>query len=64
MPVKRISLEAFIRRYSEANQSPDDVLSAAVNKLKQDSEAYRLAKDAHAAKQAFEEYLTGAGFEW
>lgn len=64
MTPKRITLEAFVRRYSEANQSPVDIMEAAVNKLREDSEGHRLAKSAHIAFLAFEEYLIASGFEW
>jgi hypothetical protein len=42
-PPKRITLEAFVRKYSCANQSEYDVLVAAVNKLKTDSPAHQAA---------------------
>lgn len=64
MTPKRITLEAFVRRYSEANQSPTDLMKAAVNKLREDSECHRLAKAAHEAWLKFEEYLNVSGFEW
>lgn len=64
MTPKRITLEAFVKRYSEANQSLTDVVDAGVNKLREDSEAHRLAKAAQEANRAYEEYLTAAGFEW
>lgn len=63
MTVKRITLEAFVRKYSEANQTEFEVLSAAVNKLREDSEAHRLAKQAYEKWLEFDEYLTAAGFE-
>lgn len=61
---KRITLEAFVRRYSEANQTPADIMEAAVNKLREDSEGHRLAKAAHEAWVEFESYLESAGFEF
>lgn len=63
-PPKRITLESFIRKYGEANQTEYAVLKAAVSKLREDSEGYRLAKSAFEKWQEFDEYLTAAGFEY
>jgi hypothetical protein len=62
-PPKRITLEAFVRKYSCANQSEYDVLVAAVNKLKTDSPAHQAAVQCLAKWRELEEYLDVAGFE-
>lgn len=63
MTVKKITLTAFVKRYSQANQTEYEVLVAAVNKLDPHSSAYQLASQALEKWKAFEEYLESAGFE-
>ena len=63
MTIKKISLEAFVRKYSCANQTEYEVVQAAVTKLSPESEGYRLAKKTLDAWIELEEYLDSAGFE-
>jgi hypothetical protein len=63
MTVKKITFTAFVKRYSQANQSEMDILVAAVNKLDPHSGAYLAAKECLDKWKAFEEYLEAAGFE-
>jgi len=64
MTPKRITLEAFVRRYSEANQTPLEMMEAGTNRLRTDSEGYRLDKAARDAFREYEEFLIAAGFDW
>lgn len=61
---KKLTLEQFVKRYSQANQSPYDVLKAAANKLDPQSSAQQVAKQCLEKWDEFEEYLVAAGFEF
>jgi hypothetical protein len=63
MTPKKLTLEKFVSRYSEANQTEMEIAVAAVKNLKPDCTAYAPAKKCVDAWQELLEVLETAGFE-
>lgn len=59
----KLTLERFVKRYSEANQTPMDIVEAAVSKLDPKSAAYEPAKRCKKAWEELLEVLESAGFD-
>ena len=63
MTPKKLTLEQFIRRYSQANQSEMDIITAAANKLDPKSSAQQVAAQCLEKWRELESYLEAGGFE-
>lgn len=63
MTPKRIPLQQFVQRYSQASQTELEIIQKAYAKLDIHSEAYRLAETATKSIQAFFDYMESAGYE-
>jgi hypothetical protein len=59
----KLTLERFVKRYSEANQTPMDIVEAAVAKLDHKSGAYEPAKRCLESWNELLEILEASGFE-
>ncbi len=60
---RKLSLEAFVRRFSSCKQSEHDIVVAAVKHLDPHSSAHQVATQCLAKWSELEEYLESAGFE-
>lgn len=63
MTSNKLNLTRFVKRYSEANQSPMDIVEAAVAKLDPKSGAYEPAVRCLKAWHEMLEVLEAEGFE-